>query len=309
MFRHKVAVAERLMRDVCPAPMCRLPRLELSELKTTRPKACVVAAHPVSYTFKSSRASRVRRALQRDERDGLRRAAVKRSGVGAVGRAVSRIAFGLALMAGALLVSLDAIATRLPSPTVQEAIASKTPLVKVSNWTLDLDGDGVADLANPTHNAIRGEDAYGSGKFGARRDKGKRKHEGADFVVAPGGAVWSPLNGVVTAIGYAYQGDENLRFVEVKDLTRRLSARIFYIEPSVKVGDTLIAGDALGVAESLGARYPHGITNHVHVELRDARGVTIDPATTLPVATDAIQLAALDATPPSPIKAIRARAS
>ncbi len=210
-------------------------------------------------------------------------------------------------MTGALFVSLDAIATRTSSPNAQDAMAAQIPAKKTPKWMLDLDGDGIADLANPTHNVIRGADAYGSGQFGATRDKGKRKHEGADFVAAPGSTVWSPLNGAVTAIGYAYQGDESLRFVEVKDLTRNLSARVFYIEPSVKVGQTVLAGDPLGAAESLDARYPHGITNHIHVELRDAQGVTLDPGKVLPTATETVQFASLDGVAARPpVRTVRA---
>jgi murein DD-endopeptidase MepM/ murein hydrolase activator NlpD len=217
-------------------------------------------------------------------------------------RATTRIALGAAIMVGVLFVSLDAITTHSAAPVAQATVL-KVPAGD-KTWTLDLDGDGVADLANPTHGVIRGADAYGSGKFGARRDNGKRKHEGADFVVAPGGAVWSPLNGVVTAIGYAYHGDVSLRYVEVKDLVRNLSARVFYIEPSVKVGQKLLAGDALGAADSLTSHYPEGMTNHVHVEIRDRRGVPLDPASILPTGAVRFQLAAFAQTTKPPTSTV-----
>jgi peptidoglycan LD-endopeptidase LytH len=134
-------------------------------------------------------------------------------------------------------------------------------------WTLDLDFDGEADLANPTHATLRTADAYGAGHFGASRDKGRRKHEGADFMVAAGAPVWSPLGGEVTEIGYAYADDRMLRFIEIKDAAQAMSTRVFYVDPAVKVGDLVKAGDKIGAAENLALRYPGGMTNHIHIEL------------------------------------------
>jgi murein DD-endopeptidase MepM/ murein hydrolase activator NlpD len=160
-------------------------------------------------------------------------------------------------------------------------------------WKIDFDGDGTIDLANPTHSKVRGVDAYGSGKFGARRDGGRRKHEGADFIIAPGAEVAAPLAGTVTDIGFAYDGKEKLNYIEIKNAALKLKARVFYVDPSVAVGQTVAAGDALGVAEDLALRYPGGITNHVHVELRDAMGI-LDPEQVLPLGAAApLQLAAL----------------
>ncbi|MCH1932422.1 M23 family metallopeptidase, partial [Shewanella sp. A25] len=78
----------------------------------------------------------------------------------------------------------------------------------------DVDGDGKADFANPTGHEPRTEDTYGSGAFGASRDGGVRRHEGVDFRAAAGQSVVAPLSGYVTRIGYAYAGDDDLKFVE-----------------------------------------------------------------------------------------------
>ena len=211
------------------------------------------------------------------------------------------------VLSGGLLISLEAIAAHLSGPPFQDAVATSFPIAATLVWAQDLDGDGLADIANPTHNFIRGLDAYGSGQFGARRDRGKRKHEGADYVAAPGSTVFSPLNGVVTAMGFAYHNDENLRFVEVRDDVRQMSARIFYIEPSVVLGQALAAGDAIGAAESLDARYPHGMTNHVHVEIRNAQGKALDPGEVLPTLADAVLMAQARPNPsPSPVELVQA---
>ena len=152
------------------------------------------------------------------------------------------------------------------------------------NWLVDLTGDGVPDLANPTLSFVRDLDVYGSGHFGASRDGGKRKHEGADFIAPPGTEVHAPVSGVVTRMGYAYDRDKYLRFVEVWDAPLHLMARVFYVDPSIAIGQAVTAGDVIGKAQILGFRYPFGMTNHVHVEISDGHGFMFDPAQVLPPA-------------------------
>ena len=181
----------------------------------------------------------------------------------------------------ALSAAPAAWSSRQPDPSVAEAVKVAAAAAKTV-WTVDVNADGAADFANPTHAGLRGIDAYGSGKFGAGRDHGKRKHEGADFLAAPGTKVHSPLAGKVTEIGYAYHDDVHLRFIEISNAVSGLGARVFYVEPSVKVGQIVVADDIIGVAEALGDRYPRGITNHVHVEIRDHAGA-IDPSLYVPL--------------------------
>ncbi len=139
----------------------------------------------------------------------------------------------------------------------------------------DVDGDGQADFANPTGREPRGHDAYGYGEFGASRDGGSRRHEGVDFIAEAGQTVVAPLSGYVTKIGYAYAGDNDLRFVEITNPALRYAARVFYVEPSVSVGDTVAVGRPIGEVRSLQRKYPGGMTDHVHVELME-KGRRID---------------------------------
>jgi hypothetical protein len=44
-------------------------------------------------------------------------------------------------------------------------------------------------------------------------------------------------------------------------------ARVFYVDPSVEVGQAVRVGAVVGTAHSLQAKYPGGMTNHVHTEL------------------------------------------
>ena len=167
----------------------------------------------------------------------------------------------------------QAVATVAPPP----AEAAPAPLELV--WEgKDVDGDGHADFANPTGREARGHDHYGDGEFGARRDGGSRRHEGVDFVAKAGQPVAAPISGYVTKIGYAYAGDQSLKFVEVTNPALRYAARVFYVAPHVQVGDSVAMGAAIGVARSLQKKYPGGMTDHVHLEIIDRGGRRIDAA-------------------------------
>jgi len=140
----------------------------------------------------------------------------------------------------------------------------------------DIDGDGRADFANPTGNEPRAHDAYGQGEFGARRDGGSRRHEGVDYKARAGQDVDAPISGYVTKIGYAYSGDQTLKFVEITNPALNYAARVFYVNPKVQVGDTVAVGQPIATARSLQRKYPGGMTDHVHLEILDRRGARID---------------------------------
>ncbi len=131
----------------------------------------------------------------------------------------------------------------------------------------DIDGDGAPDFANPTGKPMRQHDAYGEGEFGASRDGGSRRHEGVDYDASSGQKVVAPISGFVSKIGYAYAGDMDLKFVEVTNPALGYVARIFYVDPSVEVGQAVRVGAVVGTALSLQAKYPGGMTDHVHTEL------------------------------------------
>jgi murein DD-endopeptidase MepM/ murein hydrolase activator NlpD len=142
----------------------------------------------------------------------------------------------------------------------------------------DLDGDGQPDIANPTGQAPRGADAYGEGRFHARRDGGEREHEGVDYAATPGQPVEAPISGYVSKIGFAYPDDQTLRYVEIDNPALHLTARVFYVDPDVAVGDAVAVGRPIGQAHSLQRRYPLGITDHVHLEIAE-QGRKVDAST------------------------------
>lgn len=143
----------------------------------------------------------------------------------------------------------------------------------------DIDGDGAPDFANPTGRATRGHDAFGDGWFHASRDGGARAHEGVDYDSRAGQAVEAPISGYVSKIGYAYPGDERFKYVEIENPALHVTARVFYVNPEVGVGETVELGHEIGRARSLQARY-RGITDHVHLEI-ERRGRRIDAQTVI----------------------------
>ncbi|RYF95157.1 MAG: M23 family metallopeptidase [Caulobacteraceae bacterium] len=146
--------------------------------------------------------------------------------------------------------------TRLPAPMVSKTV-----------WNgLDVDGDGASDFVNPTGQAPRLLDAFGYGEFGASRDGGSRQHEGVDYTADADQAVAAPISGFVTKIGYAYGGDDSLRFVEITNPALGYVARAFYVDPDVLVGQAVRLGETIGTVASLQSHYP-GITDHVHLEV------------------------------------------
>ena len=128
----------------------------------------------------------------------------------------------------------------------------------------------------PIKDAVMRSDPAGHGFFKARR--GSRIHKGVDLVCEPGELVVAPFDGKVTKIGYPYADDLSYRYVEITSKSR-LVCRVFYVEPTVELGQEVRAGDQIGFAQDVAARYKvdsrGGIRYrtikmeiHIHVELR-----------------------------------------
>lgn len=115
-------------------------------------------------------------------------------------------------------------------------------------------------------------DGHGCGHFGASR--GTRTHKGVDLNCKPLTLVYSPVAGTVTKIGYPYSDDLSYRYVEISD--QGYAFRVFYVEPQVEKGQKVSKNTVIGEAQDLRSRYT-GITNHVHLEIKNADGEYIDP--------------------------------
>ena len=122
---------------------------------------------------------------------------------------------------------------------------------------------------------VRDHDTFGSGLYGASRDGGKRTHSGIDFACYPGSIILASSSGTVTKLGYPYKDDPTYRYVEVTDHDLR-RFRYFYVKPSVSMNQMIIKGGAIGKSQELNRRYP-GITEHVHLEIKDQNNEFLDP--------------------------------
>lgn len=147
----------------------------------------------------------------------------------------------------------------------------------------DIDGDGASDFVNPTGKTMRGFDSYGYGHFGASRDGGSRDHKGVDYRADAGQAVKAPISGYVTKIGTAYASSPEYKYVEIRNPALRYEARVFYIDPTVNVGDSVHLGDVIGTQHSLKLKYGDAMTDHVHLELSGPDGAKFDATKVLSV--------------------------
>jgi peptidoglycan LD-endopeptidase LytH len=118
----------------------------------------------------------------------------------------------------------------------------------------------------------RGVDKYGSGQFNARRDGGRRRHQGLDISARAGEAVYSPVDGTVIREAIPYAPFTGLLIRGTGEYTG-YEVKLFYVR-GLRCG-SVRAGDQIGWAEDLKVKYLE-ITNHVHMEVR-RQGVLLSP--------------------------------
>lgn len=122
----------------------------------------------------------------------------------------------------------------------------------------------------------RGTDAYGSGRFGAKR--GSRLHLGIDDAIWPGSLVCSMTSGVVTRLGWPYSEPERkkLRLIEIKNDIDGALVRYLYLSPHVVEGQRVERDQVLGSVQDLREFYKNGMTPHCHVDV-NINGTFVDP--------------------------------
>ena len=117
-------------------------------------------------------------------------------------------------------------------------------------------------LYNPTGEGIRSDPA-GDGHFGASR--GKRKHEGYDFLCKPGQIVRAVIAGKLVR-AYPYAGD--VIFAGCCVWGKDFMAKMFYFVPyEDRINENVLAGEAIGIAQDISQKYGGGMKPHVHVGL------------------------------------------
>ena len=122
----------------------------------------------------------------------------------------------------------------------------------------------------------RGCDAHGCGHWQAPR--GHRKHNGFDLAAYPKSKVLSPVEGLVSKIGYPYDpnGEKgHLRYVQITTADM-LDFRFFYVSPSCEVGTRVKKEMPIGEVQDLTAIWP-AMINHIHLEIKTADGEYVNP--------------------------------
>ncbi len=117
-------------------------------------------------------------------------------------------------------------------------------------------------------------DSFGCGYYGASR--GDRNHNGVDHACSPKSLIFAPVSGEVTKIGYPYSDDLSFKYVQITT-KQQYNVRVFYVDPDVKVGELITKDTIIGSSQKLGDRYK-GITEHVHLEVKNLLGEHINPS-------------------------------
>ena len=132
---------------------------------------------------------------------------------------------------------------------------------------------GEAPLYKPLANIVeRGIDSQGSGAFGAPR--GERIHLGVDLVATPGEIVFAPISGFVVADKPAYNNGSkpHLRKITIngQGAYSTYKADLLYakVDKSLFKGQTVQAGEPVGIMQDMASSYNPGMTNHLHFSLK-----------------------------------------
>jgi murein DD-endopeptidase MepM/ murein hydrolase activator NlpD len=121
-------------------------------------------------------------------------------------------------------------------------------------------------------------DSSGSGKFGSSRGGGTRAHAGVDYLVVPGSTVYSPIDAKVIRSAKPYANDPNYTGLVLKN--EDFEFKLFYMKgtPGI-IGKTIKAGDPIGTAQDISAKYGGSMQPHIHLEMRSASGAVLNPET------------------------------
>jgi len=122
------------------------------------------------------------------------------------------------------------------------------------------------EVYNPTGKGIR-MDVGGDGHHGAPR--GSRLHDGIDFMCEPGQRIYAPISGDIIRPSSPYADDS--RYGGLVIANDRITIKLWYFNPSVRVGVYVGAGEVIGIAQDIGLKY-YDVTPHVHL-----RVTKIDP--------------------------------
>jgi hypothetical protein len=116
---------------------------------------------------------------------------------------------------------------------------------------------------NPTGCEVR-SDASGDGHFGAKR--GERFHLGTDFVAVAGQGVVAPVDAQYRRkVTRVYSSDARYTGMELE--TKEFMLTFFYVDPSINHMDFVKAGQLIGLAQDINAKWGDPMINHTHFQL------------------------------------------
>ena len=102
--------------------------------------------------------------------------------------------------------------------------------------------------------------------------KKRREHQGLDIQARPSARILSPIDGAIIREAAPYSPFTGVAIRGTGDYTG-YEVKLFYVKGYLC--GPVKAGDLIGTAEDLSIKYP-GITNHVHLEVRN-RGIVVSP--------------------------------
>lgn len=118
-----------------------------------------------------------------------------------------------------------------------------------------------------------------SSLFSRTRSKGRRKHLGIDIVAPKGTPIHAVLDGIVEVVsngGKGFRGYGRIIIINHSDQLWTLYSHCSTM--NIKVGQRVKQGDVIATVGRTG----RATTNHLHFEVRNAKGTALDPMKHLP---------------------------
>ena len=125
----------------------------------------------------------------------------------------------------------------------------------------------------PLRKMVIRQDSLGSGNFWKSRIG--HYHEGIDLECSLGETVYAPISGKIIRKAYPYPTDKRFEGCVIQNETQEVK---FFYMVSNRVGQTVKAGEAIGVCQAINTKYTVSMKNHIHLEIRE-NGELINPET------------------------------
>lgn len=115
-----------------------------------------------------------------------------------------------------------------------------------------------------------GDGHYNTGRIG-------HIHQGVDVVCRPCQSVYAPFSGKVTRKAAPYPDDLRWQGIVIESDALGYECKLFYCTPAAGVvGSTIERGQLIGYCQAISQKYTSGVTDHLHIELRQ-NGVVKNP--------------------------------